>query len=839
MGATGKLWALLLRAQWRMRWGRALVSVLAIALGVALGYAVYLINQAALTQFAQASRSLAGQADLQVRGPSAGFDEALYARLARWPELAAVSPVVALTLQPVGRKGSLTLLGLDVFRALEVTPALVGRSAGGADARLDALDPGRVFLSPAALRWLGLAPGQMLHLPSSGAPLALRVAGIVPVADTELRLAVMDIGAAQWRFSQLGRLQRLDIRLASGVDRDAVMRRLAKALPAGVVVGTPDDQQRLTADLSRAYRVNLNVLALVALFTGAFLVFAGQVLSVQARRTQLGLLRALGATRRQIQAMLLVESLVLGLLGAVLGLALGLGLAHLALDRVGTDLGAGYFSSRPAAVPFSFLAAAGFGLLGVVASVLGGVAPARAAARVSAARALRAGGSERLRPPRPSWFGLVCLAAGAVLIGVGPIRGLPLAAYAAIGLWLAGVLLWMPWIARGLFVHLPRGRHAVVDLTIAQLAATPARTVMALSGVLVSFALMVAMITMVGSFRVSFDQWLDTVLPAPLYLRASAAPDSPVAFSPALQQRIRGAPGVARVEFMQTTQITLDARLPPVALIVRPLDAHRPGARLALVGPVLAVPANAPPPVWVSEAMVALYGWRRGQTVRIPLQGTWVSFTVAGIWRDYARQYGAIVVNSRTARRWMGDFNPGQAAVWLAPQASVDQVVGALRARLPARTVFQSTAAIRAQSLRVFDRSFLVTYLLEAVAILVGLFGVGVCFSAQALARAHEFGVLRHLGMTRRQIMAMLALEGIFLGALGVAGGLLLGTAIAWILVKVVNPQSFHWTMALHLPWGMLALSAVVLVGACALTACISGRRAMAVAAVRAVREDW
>jgi len=146
---------------------------------------------------------------------------------------------------------------------------------------------------------------------------------------------------------------------------------------------------------------------------------------------------------------------------------------------------------------------------------------------------------------------------------------------------------------------------------------------------------------------------------------------------------------------------------------------------------------------------------------------------------------------------------------------------------------------IRAASLRIFDRSFAVTYLLEAVAIVIGLFGVAATFSAQALARAKEFGMLRHVGVTRRQIMAMLAAEGGLLALLGVAAGFLLGGAISLILVFVVNPQSFHWTMRLHVPWGLLAVVALVLAGAAAVTALAAARYAVSGNAVRAVREDW
>jgi putative ABC transport system permease protein len=146
---------------------------------------------------------------------------------------------------------------------------------------------------------------------------------------------------------------------------------------------------------------------------------------------------------------------------------------------------------------------------------------------------------------------------------------------------------------------------------------------------------------------------------------------------------------------------------------------------------------------------------------------------------------------------------------------------------------------IRALSLKIFDRSFAVTYLLEAIAIAIGLTGVAATFSAQTLARAREFGMLRHVGVTRGQILRILALEGGALSALGVACGFALGLLISLILVYVVNPQSFHWTMQLHLPWDLLAAVAALLTSASVLTALVAGRFALSGGPIRAVREDW
>jgi putative ABC transport system permease protein len=218
-----------------------------------------------------------------------------------------------------------------------------------------------------------------------------------------------------------------------------------------------------------------------------------------------------------------------------------------------------------------------------------------------------------------------------------------------------------------------------------------------------------------------------------------------------------------------------------------------------------------------------------------------MAFTVAGIWRDYARQQGAIVIERGRYVASTGDDTVNQAALWLAPDAHAAEVRRALDARLAQGPGVAATTAgdLRRRSLAIFDRTFAVTYALEAAAVAIGLVALSAALVAQTLARRREFGMLRHLGVTRRQVSAMLACEAALTGAIGVATGLVLGFAISLILVHVVNRQSFHWGMELHVPWAALGLLSAVLIAASALTGFASARGATREDAVRAVRADW
>jgi putative ABC transport system permease protein len=836
----------LLGAEWRSHRGRALVAVATIALGVALGYAVQLINSAAFNEFSAAARSLSGEADLQVRGAQPFFEESLYPRLSNETGVALASPVLALDVSVPGQSTALQVLGTDVFKASRIAPDLTG--VPSPDRPFDTLASDTMFLSSAAQQWLHVKTGDDVALQSGTSIMHFRVAGGLVRTRPGQRIAVMDIAAAQWKFGKLGKLSRVDVQLERGVDRQRFKRDLQARLGNQWVVAETRDAESRTDRLSRAYRINMNVLALVALFTGAFLVFSTQALSVVRRRAQFAMLRVLGLTRAQLLRQILLEGALLGLLGSLSGLTLGYAMARGALHFFGSDLGGGYFPGVQPQVGFEPLASALFLILGIAVSVLGSLAPALEAARARPAAALKAGAEEgalaRLATP---WPALLCLVAAACLTQLPPWFDAPIGGYVAVALLLVGGIALMPRVTALIFgaagrVFARRRRvGAASTLALARLANAPGHASIAMGGVLSSFALIVAMAIMVASFRVSVEDWLVHLLSADLYVRVAPNGDTG-GLRPDEQNLLANVPGIRSAAFARTSRLTLDPARPDVAVLAREIDAAEPGANLQMTGAILPPSElrSGETPVWVSEAMVDLYGYRLRQRVKLPLGGNGHVFVVAGVWRDYVRQNGAIQIRLADYRHLTEDTSATDIAVTVQPGVRVDSVMAGLRA-LPfgASLDLSRPDEIRAHTLVIFDRSFAVTYLLEAVAIVIGLFGVAATFSAQALARAREFGMLRHVGVTRAQILAILALESGMLTACGIAMGFVLGFAISLILVFVVNPQSFHWSMSLHVPWTVLGTVALVMLASSCSTAVISGRSAVSVDAVRAVKEDW
>jgi putative ABC transport system permease protein len=230
-----------------------------------------------------------------------------------------------------------------------------------------------------------------------------------------------------------------------------------------------------------------------------------------------------------------------------------------------------------------------------------------------------------------------------------------------------------------------------------------------------------------------------------------------------------------------------------------------------------------------------------GDTLQLPLSGQSRAFSVAGVWRDYARPDGAVVITRAAYMAATADRSATEGSIWRRPGTDAAALEAAIRQTLSLGDAIEliGSAQLRERSLMLFDRAFAITYALELIAVAIGLAGVGVAASSTALARRAQFGMLRHVGMLRRQVLAMLASEGIIMSTLSVIYGLLLGLVLSLILVYVINRQSFNWSIDLAVPWEQLALLSIALIAASALTALWSGRSAMSQDAVRAVREDW
>jgi len=848
--------ARLLAAEWRHHPWRQAAAVLAVALGVALAFAVQLINASALAEFDTAVHAASGAPDFSVRPRDGLLPEDLYPRVALAPGVAHASPVIELPVALRGADGqahAARLLGLDAFVAPFISPGWLAQpesraapDAGGAP--LSALDPDVVFVNAAARAQLGTA--DHVTLQAAGRHQTFPIAG--RIAADGPPLIVMDIAGAQTHFDRMGSLSRVDVRLAPGARQDDVMAALAAG--PGVRAAVPDEAALRMARLSQSYRVNLSVLSLVALFTGGFLVFSVQSLAVAKRIPQLALLGVLGMSGRQRRTLVWADSLMVGLVGGVLGLALGTVLAAAALRALGGDLGSGTLAGAAPPLQWSVLAALAYGALGLASAFAGGWWPARAAQGLAPAQSLK-GLSTSSGGNWPAAAGLALIALAALLALAPPWHDIPWGAYACVGVLLLGGISLVPQVVALLLQGLRGARNPVAALAVARAVDQRQTATAAVAGVVASLSLVVALTVMVSSFRDSLIVWLDDVLPADLYVRPQpGAGEGPVFLPPTVIAAASG-PGVKQVRAERLVPVTLAPEQPDAMLLVRDLPPD--GAAPSLPWIVAPDARPLPPgvlPVYPSEVLAALQQLHPGDVISVPLPARAASraggdlavatrAVVRGIWRDYARQQGALLMARADWLRLTGDERISGLAVWLADGAADHgaAAIARVKAAIPADAPVEVSTAgeLRAFSLRIFDRSFAVTHWLQGVALAIGLAGIAASFSAQVLARRREFGTLQHLGFTRRQVLALVACEGALWSAVGAVLGLALGLAVSVVLVKVVNPQSFHWTMSMSVPpLALLGLGAGVIVAG-ALTAWGSGHAAASRDIVRSVKEDW
>jgi putative ABC transport system permease protein len=750
-----------------------------------------------------------------------------------------VSPVL------VVRTDQLTVLGLDVFRAAVVSPSLLPFAEGGTS---DLFDAKALFLSRAALDVLNVKVGDNIRLRHGLDSVSLRVAGEVPGAASQV-IGVMDIGSAQWAFNRLGGVSRLDLRLEDWQSTQGLSDALKAQSEPLQLVATQDRDRRMSL-LSRAYRVNLTVLAMVALLTGGFLVSTAVHLSIVRQRSELALLGVLGASESWLRRFVSAQGGLIGALGGALGVGMGLLLAAVLMRIVGGDLGGNYFSGAPAAMVIDWGALMVFAMAAVLMGLASAWLPLSQINWRRPMALLRAGQAETLvlNMPTLKWS-LLCAALAIALLMLPTLGGLPWAAYGAIAALLCAGLLAVPWILSKLWGGLSRRVAAVrvpavVRLAVWRLAQAPSAATPLIAGTVAAFSLTVAMMVMVSSFRTSVSDWLGLVLPADLYTSSQSMVDQP-GFSPSVQALVAQVPQVQKVETSRQRNLRLANDRPEVVLIAKPVNLQDPMQSVALVGLSKLPPANGPKHMVVfgSEAMADLYGWRVGEVASLPLNPQGPSKVwVGGLYRDYGRQHGSVVMSTADYEAITGDRSRSSVSVWLEKGADTAQVMTDIQRQVPELTQLKWISAndVRQLSLKIFDRSFAMTYVLEAAALFVALFSVAAGVTGQLLLRRREFGLLAHLGLSHKDSLRLVSVEVGLLLAVAVVWASVLGGLMSQILIHKVNPESFHWTMNTHWDVGQwLAISALLLMLGVLAARWAAGQGLDSKRLAESLRADW
>jgi putative ABC transport system permease protein len=782
---------------------------LGIAFGVALAVGMDVAAASVQRAFALGAEAVSGRATHEIVGGPLGVPEEVYRRLRVELGLRDVAPFVGGALALPDRPGEVVqLLGIDPFAEAPLRPALAWNGPAAQRALAPLLTrPGAAVVSRETARRLGLAPESALRVRVGASPRVLTVVALWDEPGERERRAldgvvVVDVATAQELLGQQGWLTRIDV-------RGGPLERIAAALPPGVRLEPVAARTGALLAMTRAFDLNLRALSLLALLVGAFLIYNTQTFSVVQRRELLGTLRTLGATRGEVVAQVLGEALVLGVLGTALGMLLGVGMGRGLVRLVSRAVSDLYFvvSVREVAVPGGVLLRGA--ILGVTAAVLSSLPPAREAARAEPRLALlRSALEQRSRRRLPLAGGLAgVLALGAALLLRLSGQSLPLALLALLLVLLAAAL-----AAPGATVLLSALAGRMAGGLPARMAArgvgrSLSRTGVAIAALMVALSVTVGVSVMVGSFRVAVEQWLSQTLRADVYVTAAplVTARNEARLPRALAERLRALPGV---EAMGTARgaTVLDAA----------------GGRVMLTALESAWPRGGPPvlegdargfqegaAVLVTEPLAYKRRLHPGSTLDLTTPEGSRRFVVGGVIRDYSSDAGVVLMNRRTYDRSFHDPNVSSVALYAATGISPDVLVERVRraARPGEELLVRSNRALRQSTLAVFDHTFEVTAVLRLLALLVAAFGVTSALMALELERTRELGVLRALGFTAGQVARLVALETSLLGLVAGLLAIPVGSALAAVLVFVINRRSFGWSMDLLLTPGALALA--------------------------------
>jgi putative ABC transport system permease protein len=826
---------------------RTALTVLAIALGVAVVLAIDLAGTAATGSFRSSMETLAGDSDLEIIA-AGGVPENAVGTLLALPYSLRVSARIEDFAVAVDTKHSYPLLGLDLIAEGE------GHEETSSSFGLESPEDALKYLGKYNSIWVG----QSLGLPA-GARISLLindqvreyiVRGVYPDANGNAAAIVMDMAAAQYALSRFGRVDRILVKVPQAIPLEEWQQRFQQALPAGVQVRTAgtgtDENRRMLA----AFRWNLRLLSYIALVVGAFLIYNTISVSVVRRRAEIGIVRALGASRGTILAAFLGEAATFGLVGALLGLPLGRVMASGAVKLMSATVESLYVSSRPGSIALSAESVSTAILVGIGVAVASAYSPAREASLVPPVEAMARGRREyaaRVHKTR-DFLWAVLLGLGAALASRVPaIAGKPLFGYLATLLLIVASALAIPALVDVTTRCSSQllGKILGVEAVLASrsLSASLRRTSVLVGALSTAIAMMTAVGIMVGSFRQTVLLWMGDQLPADLYMRPAGDPaaDRHPTITSELAATIAALPGVAAIDRLRQYEISYDGMPAGLGSVeLRVLRSYHKADFLSgrSSTEVLAElrDANA---VIVSEPFANKHHLRRGDSITLSLGDSKMTFRVADVFYDYSSERGAILMERNTALRYLPDPAPSNLAIYIAPDASLETVRAEIeQATAGHRVLIFSNRDLRREALRIFDRTFAITYALEAVAVLVAVMGVAGALLALVIDRRRELGLLRFLGAASGQIRKLIVVEAGLLGLLATFAGVALGFALSLILVFVINKQSFGWTIRFHWPVAVLLGALTVVYAATVLAGLYPANVAVRLNPIEVVHEE-
>lgn len=814
---------------------RAVLAVLGVAAGVAVVCAVQAAGTAAVASFASNVEALSGGADIRITANGLPLDENIMEQVPWLWDHGSMTPSLLgrVSLDDKRRPSNpeqLLVVGLDLLAtpALERDLVRDPSKAAAIDEFLAWLISEDSVLVPAGLaNEMALSDGSSIQVSAPSGTRTLRVAGRLTGEGVSSAfggdLLIMDIAAAQVLLGRSGSLDRVDIFLNDPAERSVVVDRLRSELPDTVVVDVPDREAAQNERMLRAFRLNIGALSATSLIVGVVAVYSVLSATVVRRRKEIATLRCLGTPRTTVVGLFCFQALLLGALGAVLGVVGGSALAQVGSLLV-TKTIADFYSGMSLTPDLALLPRvedAGLALaLGVVLSAASGMFPAWRAGRIPPAQGLRDGFShtDQAFPRRRTVLGIALLIIGVVCAFGPPMRGLPILGYLAAALAIGSAGLLMPSLLNTLLTAgLRRVTNLNTRLAIQSVIHARHRCSAAATAFAVAVAMIVSVGTMVASFRETVKVWIGETLRADIYIRPEAlAPGEWSSFVPESALAVLNAvTGVDQLDLFRGLRLEYNGT--PVVLGAS--DFRTLGDRRRLLftngedsARVLERIAGQDR-VLVSEPFSLRQGVRNGNVIILPTPSGPGRFRIENIFFDYSNDRGVILMDRSTYRHWYQDTRVSSVAVYLDPGVNPESVQKEIAQRLEqSKLHIVANRELREQVLQVFDQTFRITYALEGIAVFCALLGISNSLASFVLDRRAEMAMLRFVGAEPRWIQRLVVSEAGALTAVAIVVGAVLGALLSGLLIWVINRQSFGWTIQLSVPVAFLGLSMIVLV---------------------------
>ena len=790
----------------RRRRSLSVLQLMGIACGVAAAVGMALSAKASLASFSKAVEFLKGRATHSIERPAGPMDENLLAQLMIDPSVETFSPVIDRRLR-LANGETIRLMGVDPFLDRAIRPELVRSRPAEADPRSNEalsflLDEKAVLVDQQLAGQLGLRPGDFLET-SRG---SLRVVGTFPNVSSE-PLVVMDIAHAQKLFELPGKLDRVDLILT---DDSAFRSRWG----AGFRIQSGRQRQATLSDMLRAFRLNLQALSLLALFVGIFLVYNAAMFTVVSRRKDAGIFRSLGASRREIFFAFTTEILLLGSLGGALG-----GLAGYLLSRFLTTLVAGtisnlYFFLRPAPQDWSWWILLISVFLGCGASISGGLFPLVELVRMNPIQALwgrTAIQGAKLLARKAALVGLGILAFSGVLLIASSLHvyfGFASSFGLLIGTSLLTALT-LIYLGPALKWFLCRLSGLAGKVAAGNIRQNLGRTAVAVAAFMAALSMAIGLSSMIGSFRQSLIWWMDTQLQADLFVGKIAEREVPESF----YEEVRSIPNLGGLDLYRNVQIIYQG-MPTYVSAVEASVLQKYTHFGWLKGGNENWESVKKGGVIISESFYRRFGVKVGDVITLDGIHGPAHLKVAAVFYDYTSEHGVIMMDRSTYLRIFDDHTINTLGVFVdADNPRRREILDEVKQRaidrgLPVFTRDQLWRNI----LSVFDSTFAVTRSMRLLAIVVAFFGIAGALLTLYMERQKEFGIYRALGFSTRQVAGMTLMEGLGMGLVSFLLSIGGGTALAWILIRVINLRSFHWTVFYYLTWEPYLLAAATAV---------------------------